>query len=70
MVTLVFEAKYGVIFWPFLRDMLVWRTLKAASEIPLLDPVLGHAKVADLQNWSKIENIVLPYRFGPLRHAL
>ena len=27
-------------------------------------------KEADLQNLSKIENTVFPYRFGPLRHAL
>ena len=27
-------------------------------------------KVAHLQNWSEIEKIVCPYRFGPLRHAL
>ena len=36
VVTLVFEAKYGVIFRPFWRGMLSWRTPKA-REIPSVE---------------------------------
>ena len=70
MVVLVFEAKYGVIFRPFWRGMLVWRTPKAAREIPLLEMFLGQSQGSLPAKFERNRKIVCPYRLGPLRHAL
>ena len=54
VVTLVFEGKYGVIFRPFWRDMLAWRTPKAAREIAFVRNIF-RPKVAYLEDLNEIE---------------
>ena len=69
MVTLVFEAKYGGDFSAILEGHAGMADSEGCKRNPFARDVF-RPNVAYLQNFSEIEKIACPYRYGRLRHAL